>query len=297
MRKLIVVASVAAGLLTGCDQKSTGKRETLSEALVAKSLSNMVPVKGGEFLMGDFGPLVGQKLPFSINQDDKVLHKVVLSDFSISKFKVTNDDYNKYLQITGIKKPPINILVKEYPSLQKDDYSVGVTWQQAKDYCQWLGKESDKNIDLPTEAQWEYAARSRGQYLPFSTNNGNFELGSNIPEQKKLDEYTDGYGFPIYPIGKYPPNPLGLYDMGLSGAEWSNDWYSTDYYSHSPVYDPQGPVKGNEKVLRGYVGGDRQYALTIFRQSSQPVPKFAGRDGYQKFGVSPLFVFRCVINK
>ncbi|MFT3653331.1 formylglycine-generating enzyme family protein [Klebsiella pneumoniae] len=297
MRKLIVVASVAAGLLTGCDQKSTGKRETLSEALVAKSLSNMVPVKGGEFLMGDFGPLVGQKLPFSINQDDKVLHKVVLSDFSISKFKVTNDDYNKYLQITGIKKPPINILVKEYPSLQKDDYSVGVTWQQAKDYCQWLAKESDKNIDLPTEAQWEYAARSRGQYLPFSTNNGNFELGSNIPEQKKLDEYTDGYGFPIYPIGKYPPNPLGLYDMGLSGAEWSNDWYSTDYYSHSPVYDPQGPVKGNEKVLRGYVGGDRQYALTIFRQSSQPVPKFAGRDDYQKFGVSPLFVFRCVINK
>ncbi|EPY4344115.1 TPA: formylglycine-generating enzyme family protein [Klebsiella pneumoniae] len=297
MRKLIVVASVAAGLLTGCDQKSTGKRETLSEALVAKSLSNMVPVKGGEFLMGDFGPLVGQKLPFSINQDDKVLHKVVLSDFSISKFKVTNDDYNKYLQITGIKKPPINILVKEYPSLQKDDYSVGVTWQQAKDYCQWLGKESDKNIDLPTEAQWEYAARSRGQYLPFSTNNGNFELGSNIPEQKKLDEYTDGYGFPIYPIGKYPPNPLGLYDMGLSGAEWSNDWYSTDYYSHSPVYDPQGPVKGNEKILRGYVGGDRQYALTIFRQSSQPVPKFAGRDDYQKFGVSPLFVFRCVINK
>ncbi|MBL1512114.1 sulfatase modifying factor 1, partial [Klebsiella pneumoniae] len=96
----------------------------------------------------------------------------------------------------------------------------------------------------------------------------------------------DGYGFPIYPIGKYPPNPLGLYDMGLSGAEWSNDWYSTDYYSHSPVYDPQGPVKGNEKVLRGYVGGDRQYALTIFRQSSQPVPKFAGRDDYQKFGVS-----------
>ncbi|MGX7603967.1 formylglycine-generating enzyme family protein [Klebsiella pneumoniae] len=297
MRKLIVVASVAASLLLGCDQKSTGKRETLSEALVAKSLSNMVPVKGGEFLMGDFGPLVGQKLPFSINQYDKVLHKVVLSDFSISKFKVTNDDYNKYLQITGIKKPPINILVKEYPSLQKDDYSVGVTWQQAKDYCQWLGKESDKNIDLPTEAQWEYAARSRGQYLPFSTNNGNFELGSNIPEQKKLDEYTDGYGFPIYPIGKYPPNPLGLYDMGLSGAEWSNDWYSTDYYSHSPVYDPQGPVKGNEKVLRGYVGGDRQYALTIFRQSSQPVPKFAGRDDYQKFGVSPLFVFRCVINK
>ncbi|WP_416380973.1 formylglycine-generating enzyme family protein, partial [Klebsiella pneumoniae] len=201
----------------------------------------MVPVKGGEFLMGDFGPLVGEKLPFSINQDDKVLHKVVLSDFSISKFKVTNDDYNKYLQITGIKKPPINILVKEYPSLQKGDYSVGVTWQQAKDYCQWLGKESVKKIDLPTEAQWEYAARSRGQYLPFATNNGELLPGENFPNQDELDSYTDGIGLPFYPLGKFPPNPLGLYDMGLSGSEWTNDWYAADYYSHSPVNDPQGP--------------------------------------------------------
>jgi len=296
MRKLIVVASVAAGLLTGCDQKSTGKRETLSEALVAKSLSNMVPVQGGEFLMGDFGPLVGQKLPFSINQDDKVLHKVVLSDFSISKFKVTNDDYNKYLQITGIKKPPINILVKEYPSLQKDDYSVGVTWQQAKDYCQWLGKESGKKFDLPTEAQWEYAARSRGQYIPFATNNGEFLPGKNIPSQDELSEYTDGAGIPIYPVGKYPPNLLGLYDMGLSGSEWTNDWYASDYYSHSPVNDPQGPAQGTKKVLRGYIGGDRQYALTMFRQSASPLPEEVDGD-YEKYGVGPQYVFRCVINK
>ncbi len=297
MRKLIVVASVAAGLLTGCDQKSTGKRETLSEALVAKSLSNMVPVKGGEFLMGDFGPLVGQKLPFSINQDDKVLHKVVLSDFSISKYKVTNDDYNKYLQITGVKKPPINILLKDYPSLQKSDYSVGITWQQAKDYCQWLGKESGKKFDLPTEAQWEYAARSRGQYLPFATNNGEYLPGKNVPGKDELDKYTDGFGFPFYPVGKYPPNPLGLYDMGLSGSEWTNDWYASDYYSHSPVNDPQGPAQGTKKVLRGYIGGDRQYALTMFRQSKLPVPKINKDDDYEKYGVGPQYVFRCVVNK
>ncbi|MEA4561648.1 SUMF1/EgtB/PvdO family nonheme iron enzyme [Klebsiella pneumoniae] len=297
MRKLILVATVAASFLLGCDQKSTDKRETLSEALVAKSLSNMVPVKGGEFLMGDFGPLVGQKLPFSINQDDKVLHKVVLSDFSISKFKVTNDDYNKYLQITGVKKPPINILLKDYPSLQKSDYSVGITWQQAKDYCQWLGKESGKKFDLPTEAQWEYAARSRGQYIPFATNNGEFLPGKNIPSQDELSEYTDGAGIPIYPVGKYPPNPLGLYDMGLSGSEWTNDWYASDYYSHSPVNDPQGPAQGTKKVLRGYIGGDRQYALTMFRQSKLPVPKIDKDDDYEKYGVGPQYVFRCVVNK
>jgi hypothetical protein len=86
---------------------------------------------------------VKEKLPFSIQQDDKKLHKVVLSDFAISKFKVTNADYTAYLKSTG-KKPPVNILVKDYPSLAKDNYSVGVTWQQAKDYCQWLGKVSGK---------------------------------------------------------------------------------------------------------------------------------------------------------
>lgn len=181
--------------------------------------------------------------------------------------------------------------------MQKGDYSVGVTWQQAKGYCQWLGKESGNKIDLPTEAQWEYAARSRGQYIPFATNNGEFLPGKNIPSQDELSEYTDGAGIPIYPVGKYPPNLLGLYDMGLSGSEWTNDWYASDYYSHSPVNDPQGPVKGTEKVLRGNVGGDRQYALTVFRQSDLPVPKINKDDDYEKYGVGPQYVFRCVINK
>ncbi len=87
MRKLIVVASVAAGLLTGCDQGNTTGSEKAAKALVDKSVSNMVPVQGGEFLMGDFGPLVGQKLPFSIQQDDKTLHKVILSGFRYQNIK------------------------------------------------------------------------------------------------------------------------------------------------------------------------------------------------------------------
>jgi hypothetical protein len=87
------------------------------------------------------------------------------------------------------------------------------------------------------------------------------------------------------------PKPLGLYDMGLSGSEWTNDWYASDYYSHSPVNDPQGPVKGTEKVLRGNVGGDRQYALTMFRQSDLPVPKINKDDDYEKYGVGPQYVF------
>ena len=103
MIKLIVVASVAASLLLGCDQGNTTGSEKAAKALVDKSVSNMVPVQGGEFLMGDFGPLVGEKLLFSIQQDDKTLHKVILSDFSISKYKVTNDDFNVYLKVTDKK--------------------------------------------------------------------------------------------------------------------------------------------------------------------------------------------------
>ncbi|WP_193161808.1 formylglycine-generating enzyme family protein [Enterobacter ludwigii] len=294
MNKNLIAIVAGVCFLTGCDQNNADAQ--VAKALVDKSIANMIPVQGGEFLMGDFGPLVKEKLPFSIQQDDKHLHKVILSDFMISKFKVTNADYAAYLKSTGKEKPPADIMAKRHPSLLKDDYPVGVIWQQSKDYCQWLGKMSGKKIDLPTEAQWEYAARSRGQYLPFATDNGEFEKGKNIPGEEQLDEYTDGLGIPIYPIGKYPPNPLGLYDMGLSGSEWVNDWYASDYYSHSPLKDPQGPEKGTRKVLRGNVGGDSQYALTMFRQSSQPVPKIDADDDYEKYGVGPQYVFRCVMN-
>ncbi|PAN93229.1 sulfatase modifying factor 1 [Enterobacter cloacae] len=275
--------------MAACD--SSSKNVELANKLVDKSIASMVSVKGGDFLMGDFGPLIGEKLPFSIQQDDKVLHKVVLGSFMISKYKVTNADYKTYLDVTGTPPPPVDILAKGSPLLLSDNYSASVTWQRAKDYCLWLGELSGKKIDLPTEAQWEYAARSEGKYLPFATDNGKIERGRNHPTYDELQQYTGGLYLPIYPIGKYPPNPLGLYDMGLSGKEWTNDWYASDYYSHSPVKDPQGPTKGERKVQRGAVGGDDQYALTIFRQSSPPNPK--PEDDVYNYDVG---VFRCVVN-
>lgn len=87
MNKLFII-TITTFLLIGCDQKISSANEQLAKTLVEESMSKMVPVQGGEFLMGDFGPLVGEKLPFSINQDDKKLHKVVLSDFLISKLRM-----------------------------------------------------------------------------------------------------------------------------------------------------------------------------------------------------------------
>ena len=78
--------------------------------------------------------------------------------------------------------------------------------------------------------------------------------------------------------------------MGLSGSEWMNDWYVSDYYSHSPENDPKGPAQGSMKVLRGYIGGDKQYALTMFRQSDLPIPTIDKNADYQKDGVGPQYV-------
>ena len=89
--------------LTGCDNSTSAESQQLTQALVKRSLDNMVPVAGGEFLMGDFGPLIWEKLPFSSNQDDKYLHKVRLSNFMIGKYKVTHKDYNEYIKITHRK--------------------------------------------------------------------------------------------------------------------------------------------------------------------------------------------------
>lgn len=292
--KFVFLLSLASFALLGCDNKHDTENEQQAQALVKKSLDNMIPVKGGEFLMGDFGPLVGEKIPFSINNDDKELHKVILDGFMMSKYKVTNKNFNEYIKLTGKKKLPLG-WGDSSPEVLADDVSVSVPWQMAKDYCLWLGKLSGKKVDLPTEAQWEYAARSGGEYLPFATSNGKWEEGVNIPTHEEIEKMMGGLGLPFYPIGKYPPNPLGLYDMGLSGSEWTNDWYAADYYAHSSVKNPQGPETGKKKVLRGNVGGDTQYALTMFRQSKSLVPVSKGRH-YEKSGIAPGYVFRCVVN-
>lgn len=295
MKKIIILIAFA---LVACDNST--KNSELATKLVGESISNMTAVKGGEFMMGDFGPQVGEHIPYSIQQDDKKLHKVILSGFMISKYKVTNKDYNTYLEITGKKRPPVSPFTKDYPLLLGDGYSAIATWQQAKDYCLWLGEQSGKKVDLPTEAQWEYAARSEGKYLPFATDNGKIEHGRNYPTYDEMQKFTGGLYLPLYPIGEYPPNPLGIYDMGLSGKEWTNDWYARDYYEHSPVNNPQGPETGDKKVLRGAVGGDDQYALTMFRQSSFPIPrpnfKTDSVFNYDKDGILPTYVFRCVVN-
>ncbi|HHL2502339.1 TPA: formylglycine-generating enzyme family protein, partial [Yersinia enterocolitica] len=227
---LIALTLVA---VTGCRDEQKMKAD--QDELVHTSLNNLVAVKGGSFQMGDFGPLVAEKLPYNFDQDTP-LHSVTLSDFRIGKYRVTWGDFNRWLAIEGRDKNGIYQTIEKGKYFSQEDkaalgetYPATASWPDARDYCQWLGHVSHRNMDLPTEAQWEYAARSRGRFLIYgnSTNRWYYENDPSL-------------NFTLYhaPVGSFPPNPFGLYDMMGNGADWVKDWYAADYYSHSPEKDP-----------------------------------------------------------
>jgi len=249
-----------------------------------------VVIKGGTFQMGDFGRLTGEKLPLTGESDDEPLHDVTLSDFSISKYKVTWHDYDVYAKLKNLPKPDVPYSVKDQANkVQAADMPAALNWQQARDYCQWLGKSANKEMDLPTEAQWEYAARDGGKFVIYATDNGKFERGRNLASVEQGVEMS-GMRSMNYPVGKFPPTPLGLYDMAGNGVDWMIDWYAPDYYAKSTKKNPQGPVKGEKKVVRGFQNGGGAFAnQTVFRQSRKPD---IGKSGV----LIPYYNARCVIN-
>ncbi|WP_440474011.1 formylglycine-generating enzyme family protein [Ralstonia sp.] len=267
------------------------------KTLLQKAKADLVFVKGGTFKMGDFGPeTTRDKLPYVPSYGyGSPAHEVQLDSFSISKFKVTYEDFDAYTDALG--KPRIATLRIDSKYRKVPNTPAGVNWQEAKDYCLWLGKVSGLPFDLPTEAQWEYAARSRGKLVPYATNNGKYEEGRNVASYEQKQEMMKGVSSPqVYPIGKFPPNPLGLYDMASNGTDWVNDWFSENYYAHSPRKNPRGPETGTEKVRRG-IATDYVTALAMYRQKQAPQVKPSTLDdGTIISDRHPNNGFRCVVN-
>ncbi|MBJ6597629.1 formylglycine-generating enzyme family protein [Enterobacter asburiae] len=254
-------------VLTGCRDDQKMKAEQTD--LVNRALENMVTVKGGRFQMGDFGALIGEKPPFSADADNKPLHWVILSDFRISKYRVTWGEFNRWLEIQGRDLTAFYKDTRDNKYTWKscrdalgDIYPASAIWQDAQAYCRWLGQVSKRHIDLPTEAQWEYAARSRGQFLIFGNSDNWYHYENDI--KRNIAPSTENR-----PVGSYAPNPLGVYDIQRNGADWVKDWYAADYYSHSPEQDPQGPEKGDKRVIRG-LPRDAGEGYTITRGSMRP---------------------------
>lgn len=274
-----------------------------TEQLKQTVLGNLVFLPGGTFEMGDWGSPEG--LPYDIQGDARPLHKVTLDGFSMMAYKVTYDDFDLFTDTVSEQRINQPDWLKERAPRKP----AGVNWYGAKAYCEWLGTLTGQPFGLPTEAQWEYAARSGGKRVLFATDNGNIDKGRNYPDSWGI---TDDR---VPDIGTYPPNPAGLYGMLDYGSrEWVNDWYHPHYYTVSPENNPQGPkqdslmVRGDqgsmEKVQRGLRGWGTSLEFGGFvfsRGSSTPQTlqfRLDGKENHVMPGYSSLArnQFRCIVN-
>jgi len=297
-------------LLAGCDRPAEAPSAASSaeaRALLEEIKAKLIFVEGGDFLMGDFGTQYGaRKVPYG-GTDSRPLHPVTLSSYSIGKFKASNQEYQSYLRLTGqtLRHYDNEITQEDWDSYNRlPDTPAHLDWNEADRYCGWLAEVSGLPFALPTEAQWEYAARSRGQYLALATNNGDLDMvdinrGINIGAGTNRREFANKMKlstgiYSALPGDSFPPNALGIYDMAANGKEWASDWYDPDYYRTSPRVDPQGPAepvfKYNEKYVK--VARGNSYAngmatrTSVGREYDVPDTKYVS-----------TMTARCVVNQ
>lgn len=242
------------------------------DALIDRTYEQMVFVEGGEFLMGD---IMHDGLYSTWGDDNKPAVKVSLDSYSIGAYEVSYGDFDIYTAANDLPRAMDRdwVVGQEW---RGPEYPAGTSWTRAKAYCLWLAEITGEPFDLPTEAQWEYAARSRGLDVIFGTDDGTIRLGEN---------YEDGANRQLK-SGAFPPNPLGLYDMSGNMSEWVNDWYDKNYYQKMPENNPTGPKEGTEKILRGGVYGESPSGSNVIKRT-----EFLEFDTeYSSTG------FRCVLN-
>ena len=288
-------------------QSTSPELQSKIQKLVEKTKKNMIFIEGGTFMMGDFGPLTRKdKLPIVGLYAAMPAHKVTLDSFSLNAYKTTFDDFDIYTDSLGLPR----ISMQEIAKIARQPMApAGISWQQASDYCQWLGKQVGIPMNLPTEAQWEYAARNKGQYVIYPTDNGKYETGRNVWSDEQRREYSqsipDADGIKVAKLGKFPPTPLGFYDMATDNYEWMSDWFDPQYYKNSPELNPQGPKSGKLKSVRSTrqegaaqslaIGGE---ATTIYRDGMEPNPQFDKNDldGIKYLNPNSSTSVRCASN-
>jgi serine/threonine-protein kinase len=196
----------------------------------------LVRVPAGDFLMGS--DPTKDKIADS---DEEPQHHVYLDEFYIGRYPVTNAQYSAYVKARKIKF--------EAPNGKDDHPVVEVSWDDAVAFCEWLSKETGKVIRLPTEAEWEKAARGTdGRIYPW----GN-PLYICDCDPRWGNTWESGI-LGTTPVGKYSPggdSPYGAADMAGNVWEWTAGWYNAYDYTSSPAKNPAGPSSGGPRVLRG----------------------------------------------
>lgn len=203
-------------------------------------------------------------------QDDTPAHKVDVDGFYIDKYEVTNQDYEKFANATNRKKP-WHWAGGNIPKGEERVPVYNVTWFDADSYCKSVGKR------LPTEAEWEKAARGgldRKKY-PWGDSglgNGGYGAPDAGAESNRGTMANANYPFGAVNVGSFQPNGYGLFDMAGNVWEWTSDWYDRNYYSITPRKNPAGPAEGHYKVIRGggWVDDDDRNLMNSFRNYTDP---------------------------
>jgi formylglycine-generating enzyme required for sulfatase activity len=223
---VVIIGTAAVLLLTQVKKKQ--KEEPDNPEIVWEK------VPADDFLMGD---------NFNEGDADEIpVHKVYLDEFHISKYEITNAWYNNFCEDTG----------RTFSPTHGTSYPVNnVTWHDAKAFCNWLSQKTGEKIDLPTEAQWEKAARGKEQRrYPWRYDTPNcayvvyFGCGNSTDEPANLVPVYQSPGFEGRSFHE-------AYHMAGNVSEWCRDWYSSSYYHVSPTENPQGPAAGTFRVIRG----------------------------------------------
>jgi sulfatase modifying factor 1 len=244
--------------------------------------AEMAFVQGGEFTMGD---TLGNGLEF-----DRPAHRVRISDFYIAKYVLTFDEYDSFCDATGKIKP-----IDDKDGARSNKPVMHVSWYDAVEYCNWRsiqegltpcytinGSNISCNFDangyrLPTEAEWEYAARGGNRSL------GYIYSGSNNADD--VAWYWDNSGHETHPVGQKQANELGLYDMSGNVWEMCWDWQGgTEYYRYcatlGTVVNPRGPESSSSSGRRIARGG----SCNSFADSIQPSKRFSVDPSYNYGG-------------
>jgi formylglycine-generating enzyme len=196
---------------------------------------------------------------FSMGSDagqsvERPVHRVWVDSFAMAATQVTVEEYARFLGAT--KKTPPSYW--DDPNFSRPEQPVvAVSWFDAMAYCAWLSANTGSHYRLPTEAEWERAARGSAEGMLFP-------WGNDPPESRPA--YHNRWKTGPEPVGQSQPNAFGLFEMCENVHEWCSDWFAADYYAISPERNPNGPEKGTRKASRG---GSWRHQIKISRCSAR----------------------------
>jgi formylglycine-generating enzyme required for sulfatase activity len=247
--------------------------------MTSPTAPNLARIPAGDFLMG----------AADAEEDERPVHRVHVSEFFIGRFAVTHDEYARFIRATGHPPPgihPLPMVAEGERAALFRELAAPYVWDQdqppaghgshpvvligyddALAYCRWMSLTLGRTVRLPTEAEWEKAARG-------GTDGLRHPWGNDIDPSRAnfLADAASKRERGTRPTGTYPPNAYGLYDVCGNVWEWVTDWYRPDYYGLGEMHDPVGPESGSMRIVRGgsWVNDDVSMLRCAYRHKVPP---------------------------